>query len=95
MLEQPEKESAEGVPVRILTKDNFKEYIDIPDYVLEKYEHGLILPAHLSDIVRCCLLYKYGGVWLDSTILMCGPMPGECMEYCFCALRAGKSYFVF
>lgn len=75
------KNLPEGVPLRILTKDNFKEYIDIPDYVLEKYEHGLILPAHLSDIVRCCLLYKYGGVWLDSTILMCEPMPGECMEY--------------
>lgn len=71
----------EGVLLRILTKDNFREYIDIPDYILDKYKNGQILPAHLSDIVRCCLLYKYGGVWLDSTILMCAPMPGECMDY--------------
>lgn len=69
------------VSLRILTKDNFREYIDIPDYILDKYQSGLILPAHLSDIVRCCLLYKYGGVWLDSTILMCGPMPRECLDY--------------
>lgn len=71
----------EDVSLRILTKENFREYIDIPDYILDKYQRGLILPAHLSDIVRCCLLYKYGGVWLDSTILMCGPMPRECMDY--------------
>ena len=70
-----------GMKHRIITKDNFREYIDIPDYVLDKYEKGYIMSAHLSDIVRCCLLYKYGGVWLDSTILMCAPMPGECMQY--------------
>lgn len=75
------KNLPEGVQLRILTKDNFRKYIDIPDYILDKYQSGLILPAHLSDIVRCCLLYKYGGVWLDSTILMCGPMPRECMDY--------------
>ena len=75
------KNLPEGVSLRILTRDNFREYIDIPDYILEKYQNGLILTAHLSDIVRCCLLYKYGGVWLDSTILMCEPMPEECMDY--------------
>lgn len=75
------KNLPEGVSLRILAEENFREYIDIPDYILDKYQSGLILPAHLSDIVRCCLLYKYGGVWLDSTILMCGPMPRECMDY--------------
>lgn len=70
-----------GISLRIVTEENFRDYIDIPDYILEKYGQGLILPAHLSDIVRCCLLYKYGGVWLDSTILMCGAMPEKCMDY--------------
>jgi Mannosyltransferase OCH1 and related enzymes len=70
-----------GVKHKIITKDNFREYIDIPKYVLDKYEKGYIMPAHLSDIVRCCLLYKYGGIWLDSTILMCELMPEECMQY--------------
>lgn len=70
-----------GVSLHILTSDNFREYIDIPDYILDKYQRGLILPAHLSDIVRCSLLYKYGGVWFDSTILLCGPMPEECLNY--------------
>ncbi len=75
------KNLPEGVSLRILTEENFRKYIEIPDYVLDKYRRGLILPAHLSDIVRCCLLYKYGGVWLDSTILLCGPMPKECLDY--------------
>lgn len=69
-----------GVKHIIITKDNFKKYIDIPDYVLDKYEKGYILSAHLSDIVRCCLLYQYGGVWLDATIFMCAPMPEDCMQ---------------
>lgn len=75
------KNLPEDISLRILTKDNFREYIDIPDYILDKYENGLILPAHLSDIVRCCLLYKYGGIWLDSTILMCNLMPKDCLDY--------------
>jgi len=75
------KNLPEGASLRILAEENFREYIDIPDYILDKYQRGLILPAHLSDIVRCCLLYKYGGVWLDSTILLCEPMPEECLNY--------------
>ncbi len=71
----------EGVELRIITGDNFREYIDIPDYILDKYERNLICGAHLSDIIRCCLLYKYGGIWMDATLLLCAPMPKECLEY--------------
>lgn len=82
-----------GVEHKIITKDNFREYINIPDYVLDKYEKGYVMPAHLSDIVRCCLLYKYGGVWLDSTILMCAPMPKECMRYSiYTRTTAGREF---
>lgn len=71
----------QGVELRIITESNFREYIDIPDYILDKFEKKLIVGAHLSDIVRCCLLYKYGGIWMDATLLACAPIPEECLKY--------------
>ena len=52
----------------VLTEENYKQYVDIPEYILEKWEKGYITFAHFSDILRIELLSKYGGLWLDSTI---------------------------
>ena len=54
----------------LITFDNLKDYIEIPDYIYNKYENGNMLPAHFSDIIRCGLLAKYGGMWIDSTIFV-------------------------
>jgi hypothetical protein len=64
----------------IITQDNYKEYIEIPDYIMEKVNAGSIRLTHLSDIIRAILLYKYGGIWMDAAILMTAPMPEECLE---------------
>lgn len=56
-------------PVIILTEDNYKEYVDIPEWVEEKKEKGIISKTHYSDILRLILLAQYGGIWLDSTFL--------------------------
>ncbi len=34
-----------------------------------------MLPAHYSDILRLQLLYKYGGIWADSTVFVTGRRP--------------------
>ena len=52
----------------VLTEENYKKYVDIPEYILKKWEKGYITFAHFSDILRIELLSKYGGLWLDSTI---------------------------
>lgn len=52
----------------LITLDNLEEYIELPDYIYDKYKNGNMLPAHFSDIIRCGLLAKYGGMWIDSTI---------------------------
>lgn len=62
----------------IITKDNYSRYITIPDYILNKFEDGKNKMAHLADFVRACLLYKYGGVWLDATVLLLEPLPEQC-----------------
>lgn len=52
----------------VLTEENYKKYVDIPEYIIKKWEKGYITFAHFSDILRIELLSKYGGLWLDSTI---------------------------
>lgn len=53
----------------IITYDNLNEYIQLPEYIIKKYDEGIITRTHLSDIIRTELLCKYGGIWIDSTVL--------------------------
>lgn len=55
-------------PVHLLSKDNLKDYVDIPLFIFEKVDKGEITLTHLSDIIRMSLLAKYGGFWIDSTV---------------------------
>ena len=36
--------------------------------------------AHFTDIIRLALLYNYGGVWIDATILLTDYLPQEYFE---------------
>ena len=57
-------------PVRLITKDNYAEYISLPDYIIEKLNSGNITITHFSTILRMNLLYQYGGYWIDATVLL-------------------------
>ena len=52
----------------VITKDNLNEYIELPDFIMEKYKNGIISNTHFSDIIRLELLIKYGGTWVDSSV---------------------------
>ena len=54
----------------LLTEKNLDKYIHISNYILEKYKKGIITKTHFSDIIRIELLIKYGGTWVDASILM-------------------------
>lgn len=56
--------------VIVLTKENIHEYIQLPDYIEEKFNKGIIPMAHYSDLIRLDLLTKYGGLWIDSTVFL-------------------------
>ncbi|MBQ0073385.1 MAG: hypothetical protein KBT34_04255 [Prevotella sp.] len=55
--------------VIVVDIDNYRDYIEFPDYILEKYHKGYIPHANMSDMLRLALLSKYGGVWIDATVL--------------------------
>ena len=70
-------------PVHLITKENYVQFLSIPEYILEKAEHGKIKNAHLADYIRVALLADHGGLWLDSTIFCNGPVPDDCFTISF------------
>lgn len=77
---------SQGREIKILTEKELEHYIDLPDYIIAKYRQGIIPRAHFSDIVRICLLEKYGGTWIDATILLTDYIPAEILQQDFFAI---------
>lgn len=69
------RENANGHPVHLITEGSYKQYLDVPEYILQKAENKKMCLAHLSDYIRLALLAKYGGLWLDATIYCTQPIP--------------------
>lgn len=65
----------------IITRDNYRDYVDFPQWLLDKVEDGRVTLTTFSDVIRASLLYKYGGIWLDSTILLTEPLPLAFWDY--------------
>ena len=61
-----------GYEVIVIDEKNWHEYITLPDYIIRRREKKQIPPAHFSDLLRLELLIKYGGTWIDSTVLCTG-----------------------
>ena len=51
----------------VITEENYKDYVSFPDFIIEKYQKGLISKTHFSDLLRLQLLITHGGAWIDST----------------------------
>lgn len=61
--------------VVLITKNNWKSYINPAPWIEQKVLNGnMKLPA-LSDYIRATLLYEYGGMWIDSTVLCIRQIP--------------------
>lgn len=50
-----------------LNDENIDFYIDVPEY-MKKLKNKSV--AHLSDFYRVALLRRYGGAWIDSTVMV-------------------------
>ena len=59
----------------MLTPQNVKDYVDIPQTFWDLKEKGKIKTAFFSDILRTCLLTQHGGLWIDSTVLLTEELP--------------------
>lgn len=73
----------------VITKENMRDYVDFPDFILKKWEKGIISNTHLSDLLRLELLIRYGGLWLDATVYLTGKLPSYVEKRDFFVYRNG------
>ena len=71
----------------VISFDTVKDYVDIPQKFYDLVNSKKIPIAIFSDIVRLYLLDKFGGLWIDSTILLTDKIPQEVWESDFCVFQ--------
>ena len=54
----------------IINKTNLYKYVKFPSFILEKHKKNIIDNTHFSDLLRLELLIKYGGTWIDASVLI-------------------------
>ena len=52
----------------LITSENMDQYVQFPQYIIDKWKSGVITNTHLTDLLRLELLIRYGGMWLDATV---------------------------
>ena len=66
----------------LITSENMSNYVKFPKFILEKWKKGYITHTHMTDLLRLELLIRYGGMWIDSTVL-CTSKREEIPDYYF------------
>lgn len=66
-----------GKTVNLITSENLNEYIQVPDYIKRYLDKGKISRTHFADYIRIMLLAKYGGLWIDASVLVTGDITDE------------------
>lgn len=66
----------------LITSQNLEEYVTFPQFIMDKWREGKITHTHMTDLLRLELLIKYGGTWIDATVL-CTRKREDIPEYFF------------
>lgn len=80
--------------VILLTYDNLNQYISLPEYIIEKWQKGIISNTHFSDIIRNNILLCRGGTWVDATLFFSNHIPPDIEEasfFVFQTLKPGRN----
>ncbi|MCL2597311.1 MAG: capsular polysaccharide synthesis protein [Paludibacter sp.] len=84
------KKFSNGYDIIILSKETLNDYIELPNYVWEKFGKGGFTFPKVANLVRLYLLSAYGGVWLDATIFLTAPIDERFLEMDFFALQRSE-----
>lgn len=83
------KRNAGKHSVILLDKDNCMNYVEMPDYILEKLKTQRISITHFSDALRFQLLYSNGGIWVDASLFALGDFTKD-IKGSFYTIRHGR-----
>lgn len=71
----------------VLSDETIHKFVQIPEWVaLKRKNNSAFRTTFFSDVLRLFLLEKYGGVWIDATILMTSEIPSKILDktfFCF------------
>lgn len=85
-------DNANGHRVYFVTQKNIRQYVDLPEYVWEGYRKKYFSAAYFTDILRFALLKKYGGMWIDATVLAVDKIDEQVFQYPFWSVKGLKDY---
>ncbi len=74
-VSQVKKLYSDSYNIHLIDDNNIKDYVTLNSRILNYYKNKKITIQTFSDILRFNLLYKYGGCWFDSTLLMLEKFP--------------------
>lgn len=69
---ESQKKALQDYEHRVLTLENYHQWVEVPEYIEKKFRKGRIPRALFTDLLRLAVLKKYGGVWLDASVLFTG-----------------------
>lgn len=81
---------SQGIEYIFIDQNNIAEYLEIPSVIYNKLDSGIISFTHFSDYVRIALLEKYGGAWIDITLLLIDKLPKDIFDYEFYSLKTAS-----
>lgn len=84
--------NANGRNVILISDENYRDYVDIPDYIEHKKKEGKITITHFSDILRFSLLADYGGLWLDASMFVMRPLEDHIYKKNFYTIKLKRDF---
>lgn len=86
------KKHSSGHPVNFLDLSEARKLVYIPDSIMSLYDAGNLRPALLCDYIRAALLEEYGGIWLDSSVMLVRDIPDWILKVPFWSVK-GLDFF--
>lgn len=84
---------ANGREVIVITKDNYSEYAQIDPVLVRRREAGTLTINAFCNALRVMLLYRHGGVWLDSTLYLTGDLSEDFSKYPFYSINSKRAEY--
>jgi len=64
------RKNAWDYEVVLIDFNNYKEYVELPEFLEEKLKKWKISLTHFADVLRIKLLKEYGWIWTDVTMFI-------------------------
>lgn len=81
--------------VELVTFDNVKHFVDVPQTIKQKLSDGELSFTHYADYLRILLLKTHGGLWIDASIYVTQPIDFKECEGAIYTLKSHKVNDVF